>query len=63
MERKAPPFTTSSGLQIGAMYQATRPVYHDRDALRLQDALLNKHQPSQLGLLVNSLARRFWAWC
>ena len=60
---KQPPFTTPAGIQIGCMYQATRPVFHDRDALRLQDALLNKHQPSPLSLLVNNLVRRFWAWC
>jgi hypothetical protein len=62
MERQ-PPFKTPAGIQIGLLYQPQRPVFHDRDALRLQDALLNKHQPSQLGLLINSLVRRFWAWC
>ena len=31
-------------IKIGCMYQASRPVYHDRDALRLQSALLG-HKP------------------
>ena len=32
-------------VQIGSAYNPTRPVYHDRDALKLQDALLN-NKPS-----------------
>ena len=62
MDRQTP-FTTSSGLQIGLLYQATRPVYHDRDALRLQDALLNKRPAGALELALTRLVRRFWAWC
>jgi hypothetical protein len=60
---KQPPFKTSAGVQIGLLYQQHRPVHHDRDALRLQDALLNKRQPTALELLLNNLARRVWAWC
>jgi hypothetical protein len=62
MERQ-PPFTTRSGLQIGLLYQAHRPVHHDRDALRLQDALLNKRQPTAIEMALMHLVRRFWAWC
>jgi hypothetical protein len=59
------PFKTSSGLQIGCMYQPQqRPVYHDPDALRLQDALVNRRrQPSGLGIAAVRLVRCFWAWC
>ena len=36
------PYTTKSGLRIGCKVEAlTRHEYHDRDALRLQDALLD----------------------
>lgn len=57
------PFTTASGLRIGCMYQAQRPVHHDRDALRLQDALLSTRVPSKLEMALVHLVRRFWAWC
>lgn len=57
------PLTTRSGLQIGCMYQASRPVYHDRDALRLQSALLNTREPGALEMLLASIFRRFWVWC
>lgn len=57
------PFTTASGLRIGCMYQPQRPVHHDRDALRLQDALLSKRQPGALEIAAMRLVRRFWAWC
>jgi hypothetical protein len=60
---KQPPFTTPAGIQIGCMYQQHRPVHHDRDALRLQDALLNKREASALERVVAHVVRRFWAWC
>jgi hypothetical protein len=60
---KQPPFTTPAGIRIGCMYQPTRPVYHDRDALRLQDALLNKAKPSPLVMATQRAVRAFWAWC
>ncbi len=33
-------YTTRTGLRIGSLYQARPAPHHDRDALRLQDALL-----------------------
>lgn len=39
------PYTTKSGVRIGSAYTPNAPVYHDRDALRLQDALL-KNKPA-----------------
>lgn len=57
------PFTTASGLRIGCMYQAQRPVHHDCDALRLQTALLNTRQPGATEMAWVHLLRRFWAWC
>ena len=60
---KQPPFTTPAGIQIGCMYQQHRPVFHDRDALRLQDALLNKREASALERVLAHVVRRFWAWC
>jgi hypothetical protein len=32
-------------VQIGSAYNPHRPVYHDRDALKLQDALLGNKRP------------------
>ena len=31
-------------VQIGSTYNPNRPVYHDKDALKLQDALLGNKQ-------------------
>lgn len=62
MERQTP-FTTPAGLQIGCMYQPQRPVYHDKDALRIQTALLNSRQPGAMEMALVHLLRRFWAWC
>ena len=39
------PLTTKSGLRIGSAYVPTTRPYHDRDALKLQDALL-RNRPS-----------------
>lgn len=39
------PYTTRSGLRIGCHCQARPSVPHDRDALRLQRALLGEHPP------------------
>jgi hypothetical protein len=60
---KQPPFTTQAGVQIGLLYQPQRPVFHDRDALKLQSALLNRRQPSATERNLVGLVRRFWAWC
>lgn len=38
----ATPYTTKSGLQIGLLYQPPQRPHHDRDALRLQRALLGE---------------------
>ena len=37
-------FTTKSGLRIGCLAPKAPPPHHDADALRLQAALINKHQ-------------------
>ena len=34
--------TTKTGLRIGCMAPKSPPPHHDRDALRLQEALINK---------------------
>jgi hypothetical protein len=39
------PYTTSTGLRIGCMYQPTTKPEHDRHALKLQSALINKADP------------------
>lgn len=33
-------YTTRTGLRIGCLASKAPPIHHDRDALRLQDALL-----------------------
>ena len=38
------PYTTRTGLQIGRLYIPQQRPHHDRDALRLQSALLG-HKP------------------
>jgi hypothetical protein len=50
-------------VQIGCAYTAPQRPYHDKDALRLQDALLNTRQPSAAEIFFVRLVRRFWAWC
>jgi len=40
--RKVPPYMTKSGVQIGLLYQEPFEARMDRDAYRLQDALLQK---------------------
>lgn len=35
-------YTTKTGIRIGCMAPKSPPPHHDRDALRLQDALINK---------------------
>jgi hypothetical protein len=48
-----PPFTTRSGLQIGSAYTPPQRPYHDRDALKLQDALLgNKSGIDASGIFI-----------
>jgi hypothetical protein len=39
------PYTTTSGLQIGCMYQPTTRCEHDHDALKLQSALTGRAEP------------------
>ena len=63
MQQRTPPLTTSAGLQIGCMYQPNTKPYHDRDALLLQEALLNQRNPSMAARMAVRLLRRFWAWC
>ncbi len=61
------PYTTKSGLRIGCKVEAlTRHEYHDRDALRLQRALLGDKTPIDwdgivivLGTLA-AIAAVFW---
>jgi len=47
------PFTTKSGVQIGRDYRPTTKPHHDKDALRLQDALLgNKPSTDTSGIVI-----------
>lgn len=47
------PYTTRTGLQIGREYTPTARPYHDRDALRLQSALLGqKPQTDWDGIII-----------
>jgi hypothetical protein len=47
------PYTTRTGLQIGLHYTPPQRPYHDRDALRLQDALLgNKRGIDEGGVFI-----------
>jgi hypothetical protein len=40
-------------VQIGSAYNPHRPVFHDRDALRLQDSLLgNKRSTDASGVFI-----------
>lgn len=39
------PYTTRSGLRIGSAWQGCTPIHHDRDALRIQRALLGERSP------------------
>ena len=39
------PYTTTSGLRIGCMYQSQPRPHHDADALKLQSALTGKAAP------------------
>lgn len=43
------PYTTKSGVRIGLTYTAAARPYHDRDACRLQEALLAGRQPRRSG--------------
>lgn len=36
------PYTTKSGVQIGSLYTPTARPHHDRDAIRIQSALLGQ---------------------
>lgn len=38
-------YTTRSGLRIGCAWQGRPPIHHDRDALRVQRALLGERSP------------------
>jgi hypothetical protein len=37
-------YTTRTGVQIGILSKKQPPIYHDADALRLQEALINKRK-------------------
>jgi len=54
------PYTTSSGLRIGSMYQHTVRPDHDADAQALQTALLARHSHRSQNMflrLINALWR------
>ena len=63
------PYTTKSGLRIGSKCEsAARHEYHDRDALRLQRALLGDKTPIDWdgiyivgAVLLVILAIAFWS--
>jgi hypothetical protein len=45
------PYNTGK-VAIGSAYNPVRPVHHDRDALRLQRALLGEKRPSILPYII-----------
>jgi hypothetical protein len=45
------PWRTKSGVVVGALYNRCPPIHHDRDALRLQLALLGGKEGPRLGRL------------
>lgn len=56
------PFTTKSGVQIGRDYRPTTKPHHDKDALRLQDALLgNKPTTDTSGVVIAAACLAFIA--
>ena len=42
---KSTPYTTTSGLRIGCMYQSPPRPHHDADALRIQKAVTGQRDP------------------
>lgn len=52
------PYTTPSGLQIGRCYIPRQRPAHDRDACRLQDALL--FDPQREAALRRELREELW---
>jgi hypothetical protein len=44
--RKVPPYMTKTGVQIGLLYQEPFEVHMDKDAYRLQRALLSERYKS-----------------
>lgn len=52
------PYTTPSGLQIGRCYIPRQRPAHDRDACRLQDALL--YDPQREAALRRELREELW---
>ena len=56
---RSTPYTTRTGVQVGCLYRAARPAHHDRDALRLQDALLGNARRTDwdgLAIVLGTLA-------
>ena len=53
-------YTTSTGLQIGCMYQSNVRPAHDKDAIKLQDALLQKR--GQASTVLRRVIRAIWDW-
>lgn len=50
------PYTTKTGLQIGRLYIPKQRPHHDRDALRLQSALLGNRPNTDWDGIVIALA-------
>lgn len=55
------PWRTKSGVVVGCLYQRPAPR-HDRDALRLQEALLDPRTAKPLPPVARVLGA-FWNWC
>lgn len=55
--RKIPPYMTKAGVQIGLLYQEPFETRIDKDAYRLQEALLRKklYRPRKFVLTPDSL--------
>jgi len=52
-------------VQIGSAYNPHRPVFHDRDALKLQDALLSNPKQKDwdgLAIVIGCLLFAFFVW-
>lgn len=63
MRNKTPCYTTPAGVRIGCQYESPLRPFHDRDALRLQSALLNQRPPIVQRVTRLPLLSRLWSWC
>ena len=59
---RALPYTTSTGLRIGSMYQHNVRPAHDSDALALQSALLLKRHQHRSQNAWLRILNTIWRW-